>query len=186
MTIHTTTHEQLLAALFEAHHKVCFRDNISSATIVNAMTGSGSYVQAVAAAILTLGGLHAPIVQTMRLLELYDPASEASAMLKRGQLVPGWGGSFQKDGPDPVWQPVEALLPVPMRQKLDSVTQALHAAGKRIYPNPSAYTAATAILLDIPEQLATSLLIRGRLSGWTEIAASVVKSRRFVDEVTHV
>lgn len=148
-------------ALFKAHHEAVFRDNISSVTVINAMIGSGSYIQAIASAILTLGGLHAPIAQTMRVLS-------GAALPER---IPGWGGSFQKDGPDPLFAPVVALLPAQMNRRIDEITGVLHARGKKIWPNPSAYTAAVALVLGIREELAPYLLIKGRLAGWTQLCA---------------
>ena len=117
----------------------------------------------------------------MRLLKADDAAQEARLKLSRAELIPGWGGSFQKDGPDPMWQPVREALPYNMLSKINTVTQVLHSDGKTIYPNPSAYTAAVAILLGIPSDIAPWLLISGRLKGWTEIALRTAQNRRGCD-----
>ena len=53
--------QRLLDALLAAHHEAVFRDNISSATVVNAMTGSGSYIQAIGGGNPTRGGFGAAI-----------------------------------------------------------------------------------------------------------------------------
>jgi citrate synthase len=165
--------ESLLKLLFEAHRLSSFRPNISSVSVVNAAIGSGSIAKAIAAAILTLGGKHAPLEQTYLFLSLEDPAAQVQALLARGEKVPGWGGSFQKDGVDPIWEPVRLALAAQcaaLSQKLDEVTAALHRQGKVIYPNPSAYTAAVALALEVPPSLSVYLFISARLDAWANIA----------------
>lgn len=158
----------LMTALIAAQHAVAFRENVSSNVLINAMIGSGDYCKAVAAAILTLGNLHAPIAQTMRLLGGKDPAAEAKIRLEAGKLVPGWGSSFPAE-PE-VWEPVAAKLKPAIIDKINAVTKTLHDAGKQINPNPSTWTAATALQLRIPTKVAPYLFIAGRLGAWSAIA----------------
>lgn len=166
---------QLFNALVEAHRLSAFRDNISTSVIQAAMVGSGNYIQAVAAGILTLGNLHGPVVQTYDLLSSTDPKIDTN------KLVPGWGGSYQKNGIDPLWKPVHDLLPENMRLKLDLITSILHAAGKKIWPNPSAYTASVAICCGIPREISPHLLIVGRLDAWAEIARRAIDGRKMLE-----
>jgi citrate synthase len=89
-------------------------------------------------------------------------------------MVPGWGGAFQKDKVDPIWLPVEEVIRSGWSQyadKLDDVTSTLHYHDKHIFPNPSAYTACAALIMGVAPKMAATLFIRGRLSGWCEIAA---------------
>jgi hypothetical protein len=166
---------ELLLALFAAQHQAAYRENISSNVLVNTMIGSGDYCKAVAAAILTLGNLHAPIAQSMRLLALKDPVVEAVKRLESGKLVPGWGSWFPSE-PE-VWAPVRDKLTERMRGKIDAVTALLHERGKNIEPNPSTWTAATALHLRIPVTVAPWLLINGRLGAWGSIALRAAEGR---------
>jgi citrate synthase len=167
----------LLDALFRAHHQSAFRDNPSSVTAVNAAAGSGDLSKAIAAAILTTGAKHAPLEATVEFLSLDAPAAMIPNMLKAGQKVPGWGGTFQKDEPDPIWAEVAARLAANwplLGAKLGFVSVTLRTQGKPIYPNPSAYTASVALAIGLPAPLAPYLFIAARLSAWTQIAARVI------------
>jgi citrate synthase len=175
----TENERALLDALFLAHHKSAFRDNPSSVTVANAASGSGDLGKAIAAAILTTGARHAPLVATVEFLSLENPAAMVADILKAGRKVPGWGGSFQKDGPDPIWTQTAKVLrdtnPL-LVLKLDAVTLALQDHGKILYPNPSAYTAAASIAIGLPPSLAPYLFIAARLCAWTQIAARVIST----------
>jgi citrate synthase len=165
--------QYLLGALFKAHRASSFRSNPSSVAAANAALGSSDIGKAIAAAILTLGGKHAPLEQTMAFLSLEHPELAVERLLAKKEKVPGWGGSFQKDGIDPFWSDVDASLRkwyLQLSQKLEDVTKELHRQGKFIYPNPSAFTATVAIALRVPAKLLVYLFIAARLDAWAEIA----------------
>jgi citrate synthase len=171
----TDPERALLDALFIAHHRSAFRENPSSVTVLNAFAGSGDLSKAIAAAILTLGAKHAPLEQTVKFLALNDPASMIPKMLAANQKIPGWGGTFQKDGHDPIWQELDALLPTEFGAKLTSVTSELLRWSRILYPNPSAYTACVALALGLPAKLAPYLFIAARLSAWTQLAGNILR-----------
>lgn len=164
----------LFKSLLSAHYRSAFRSNSSSLVVAQAAAASGDLAKAIAAGILATGGRHAPLEETYEFLSLDDPASLVPGMLGANKKVPGWGGTFQKDEPDPIWKEVSfalaATCPV-INAKIEAVTSELHEEGKQIYPNPSAYTAATAIALGLPAKLVPFLFIEARLSAWTQIAA---------------
>jgi citrate synthase len=163
----------LLGAVLLAHHKSSFRNNASSVAVVNAAAASRDLAKSIVAGLMTLGGRHAPIEQTYNLLAVRDPAAIVTDIVSSGGKVPGWGGTFQKDQPDPIWAEVSKLLEElypSLAARLDAITEALHAEGKKIYPNPSAYTAAAAIALGLQPELAVYLFIGGRLDAWTRLA----------------
>lgn len=170
----TRPEAELLETLFRAHEKSAFRDNVSSVVVANAASGSGDIGKAIAAGILTLGKRHAPLKQTVELLNSSSPANEIVGwMLKAGMKIPGWGGSFQKGNHDPIWEEMRGLIAdthPDMARKLSEITDALACHGYTLYPNPSAYTAAAAIILGIPAQGAIFLFIAARLAPWTQIA----------------
>ena len=171
----TMSEEQLIDALGRAHHKSSFRDNPSSVTVTNAAAGSGCLSKAIAAGILCIGSKHAPLKETVEFLSELYPALEVPAIIARNGRVPGWGGTFQRGAADPLWIELDNLLHIlrpQLAQKLDSVTAEFASLGKKLYPNPSAYTACVAITIGLPAQLAPYLFIAGRLSAWTQIAAN--------------
>jgi citrate synthase len=167
----------LLEALLRAHHQSSFRDNASSVVVANAASGSADVGKAIAAGILTLGGKHAPLEQTVEFLGLPRPADHVARMLKSGTKIPGWGGTFQKDQPDQIWHEVDLFimsLAPELSAKLVSVTVELERHGYNLYPNPSAYTAAAALVLGVPAKLAVYLFIAGRVNAWAQIAAGQI------------
>jgi citrate synthase len=173
----TDNERALLDALFEAHHRSAFRDNPSSVTAINAAAGSGDLSKAIAAAILTTGAKHAPLSSTVEFLLLESPALMVPNILSAGRKVPGWGGTFQKDVGDPIWAEVARLLAASwphLAAKLGFVSVTLRRHGKALCPNPSAYTAASAIAIGLPATLAPYLFAAARLSAWAQIAARVI------------
>ena len=88
--------------------------------------------------------------------------------------MPGWGGTFQKEDFDPLWNEVaERLMKFApaIAARIDLITTELFQAGKKIYPNPSVYTAGTALALRVPKKLIVCLFIIGRLTAWARLAA---------------
>lgn len=167
-----------MVAVFAAHNASCDRPNVSSTAVVNAAVGSGDYTKAMATAILSIGGLHAPLAETINLLKMDDPAAGVRKCLENGWRVPGWGNSFEKGHPDPLWADFEKLLfaDAGWNIKFNAITKTLHDAGKDIYPNPSAYTAACAISIGLPDNLAPYLFIAGRLSAWTAMVGNCLNA----------
>jgi len=164
---------KLFSALHRAHHMSAFRANVSSVVVAQTFEASGDLSKAIAAAILTLGRKHAPLEHTYQFLSIEEPWREVAGMLKRGAKVPGWGGTFQRDKPDPLWQEVDDMLAdlwPAIYIKISSVTTTLIEHGKTLYPNPSAYTAAVALVLGLPKELVSYLFIGARLAAWSMIA----------------
>jgi citrate synthase len=171
----TESESELFKQLLLTHHKSCFRDNASSMAVVLAADASGSLSKAIAAGIATMGGKHAPVEETTWFLSLENPAREVDSILKRGGKVPGWGGTYQKGKPDPLWDQVDTLIktdsPVLYSKLLAVTNQFIIQHNKSLYPNPSAYTACVAIALGMPPKLTPYLFISGRITGWAELAA---------------
>lgn len=161
----------MFALLQTAHQEATRRDNVSSVTFINAFAGSGSYTQAVAAAILTTGEVHAPVVQICDvLLGGTEFVNDVYLMDKR--RVPGWGNNFVK-GPDPslveIFNAVGSERP-DILQTIEQVTKMLHNAGKMVYPNIGNATAAVALTIGMPSVLSPHLFILCRLPAWYELA----------------
>lgn len=165
---------RLVDVVLQCHHNSTKRNNMSAHIFQNSAIGSGRYVNGLIGALASLGGVHAPIEPTMAMLACDDYMRDVQHCINGGYRVMGWGSSFEKGQKDKVWLPVDALLHLkwPKRHAvLESITEALHAHGKDIYPNPSAYTAMTNLIVGIPAWASHYLLIAGRLDGWTELVA---------------
>jgi len=161
----------LLDACLKAHHESALRGNCSHHALVMSAVGSGDYFKSIAAALLTLGGTHAPLTQTYDLLAAPNALELVEQAIHDKRRVPGWGNTFYKGTPDPAWIECAVKLaedaPV-LTATIDSITKYLHICGKNIYPNPSCYTAAVALTLGIPRAAVGVILLQGRLRAWTE------------------
>lgn len=166
------TEQRLLAAVHEAHALSCERENVSKLVFQYAAFGSGRYVNGIIGALASLGGPHGPIEATAELLAQEKFADRVEEELLAGRKIPGWGNSFIKDGKDPLWLEVDALFEKEFWQwgyRFEVITQMLHTAGRKIWPNPSAYTAAAALAVGLSPKAAAYLFIQGRLDGWTKL-----------------
>jgi citrate synthase len=161
---------ELLKRCLEAHAESALRPNVSTQVLQMAAGGSGDYTKSLVAALSTVGGMHAPLEETYHFLLAQDEVTE----LTPGMQLPGWGSSFEKDGCDPLWLGVQEQLfkhYLKLKGRIESVTAALHALGKKIYPNASCYTAATGIAIGLPSNCLAWLFVQGRLENWTMICA---------------
>lgn len=160
----------LLDALYAAHDAVALRGNLSHQSLALSAIGSGDYFKSISAALLTLGGVHAPLWPTFQLVSSPAAVEHVTRLVSMGRKVPGWGNSFVKGGPDPAWQGCATLLDQEnpaLSARIAAITRTLHGLGKPVYPNPSCYTAAVAIHYGFDIDAVGELLIRGRLSAWT-------------------
>ena len=160
----------LLTALWDAHQAVALRGNASGEAFTIAYAGSGDYTKALAGALATLGGKHGPIVRTFYVLTWDGSAVDLANQAAIGVTVDGWGNSILKGRDDPDFLLVRDHLEnidQKMVERIDAITGALHSRGKRIYPNPSCWTAATAITVGLPAELSPYLFIAARLPVWS-------------------
>jgi hypothetical protein len=164
--------QELLDLVLEAHAQSAQRNNISTSAVIQCAAGNGTYTNSIAAGLLTLGGTHAPLEQSYELLSSEYAVEGAKLMLADGVRVPGWGNSFFRGEPDTLWNKVARWIEVnrpDLHKRISEVTAFLQSQGKDIYPNPSTYTAATAISLRIPAKCAAFLFLQGRLLSWSQI-----------------
>ena len=171
----TQEQQELLGATLQAHYACTFRDNPSTLAFQLAFEGSSSFSQAVSAALCSFGGGHAPLLQTYELLASESPNFQAMAMLDRGEKVPGWGTSFKNDDS---WNRVQSIISRDFPQwseVLSSVTKVLNDNGKPIQPNPSAYTVVTALVIGLPKEMVSWIIIQGRLGAWLTLGNQVIK-----------
>lgn len=164
-------HRPLLAALFAAHALAARRESASTVALINNLTASGSYPAAITSAILTIGGMHAPLALCAEILTAPDPSAHVAEILADGGIVPGWGSSFTQEPEEwtAVHTALHALRP-DLTATIEAITAKLTDAGKPLLPNAAIYTAACALTLQIPAPIAAWLFIQSRLPVWTEIA----------------
>jgi hypothetical protein len=162
----------LLNHLFDAHNSAVFRHNISSEVLKAAFYGNnGDFTKAAAAALCSLGGVHAPIVQAYELLEA-DWPKQAWPQWDGKSKIPGWGSSFTKGKPDPYVDNVLIYIGTGwewMLRRINNVTENLHLRGKHVFPNMACATAATGVILGLPKELTPALLLHGRALAWAEL-----------------
>lgn len=160
--------EELLNACFSAHNQSAQRDNISTNVMINASKGSLNYTAALASALCTLGGVHAPLMPTFNVLA--QSMDDLVLAIEMGAILPGWGHDFVRGEVDPHWAEVAEILErhfPQVHQRLETITMKFHEKGKMIYPNPSAYTVAVGMALGIPAPIMPYLFVQGRLVAWT-------------------
>lgn len=169
MNLSSIKSDELVSAVMAAHDASARRDNISTIALCQAAAGSGSLTSALAAALCSIGGVHAPIAECLWMLKF----GVVEDFISRGLKVPGFGNSFIKGAPDKDWSDVDRILKhryQSVHKRICDITSELHRAGKLIFPNPGCYTAATAIALKLPDEIAPWLFVSGRINAWTEMA----------------
>jgi citrate synthase len=165
----THDEQQLVDELLAGHADAARRQNISTEVMKAAYVGSGNFNQAIAAAICTLGGMHAPIIQAYEVLKRENGRG---IYIGEGNKVAGWGNSFIKGQRDTIWDDVVSALGVAnpdLAWLIEEDTKLLHDLGKNIYPNAACYTAATAITIGMPKEISPVLVHYGRVLAWAEI-----------------
>src|SRR5688572_2577198 len=85
--------QKLLQMCFEAHAQSALRQNVSSVVLQQVAISSGDYTKAVSAALMSLGGMHAPLIDTWKLL---TSDVDIHAIFGANLKIPGWGNSFEK------------------------------------------------------------------------------------------
>jgi hypothetical protein len=163
---------ELLDRLFEAHAQSVFRENCSTVAFCNAALGSGNFINAMIAALACSGGPHAPIKDAYDCISLPDEVWVSHAYPIPEYKTPGWGSSFVKGEPDPVFASVEdavTFISPELGSKIDAITEMLHKQGKRVFPNAACWTAATAVVLGIPKELSPMLFVMGRTEAWGKL-----------------
>ena len=184
MRMNTTsnlTHPPLHKELLKVHDQLARRNNLSTDLIAASALVEKDFGSACIAAIATLGGLHAPLEQTMYLLLVEDSVQIADNIISSGLRVPGWGSSFAKDHSDPLFDILDSKLSRiddELYCKIVSITNLLlNKTKKRLFPNAACYTAACCIINDIDPRVALKTLVQGRIEAWSEIYLQNYKSR---------
>lgn len=175
----TDAETRLVLALYKAHSDCVFRNNCSTAALQQAAGGSRSLPQSIIAALACLGEMHGPIEEAYDFMDLWQKMQPFHEGKYVGGLIPGFGNSFVRGQVDPAFIPVEQILEAQFPRifsVVKEITEALHQAGKMVYPNPACFSACVAKVLQMPRHLAPMLFIQGRLEAWASVFHHMVKS----------
>lgn len=164
--------ERILQTLRRAHYTAAtVNDNVSSAIVKQIARVGKPLPEAIAAALLSVGELHAPVTQA-RVLLFRGTDEQIEIELKSGRRAPGFGNSFFKDGIDPAWRDMDVLIEKEFQdtwKRLWAIAELIRSVkGKMIYPNAAAYTAIVAHHLNMAWGAEPMLVIMGRLPAWTD------------------
>ena len=156
---------KLLTLCLEAHSKSAMRSNFSSVAVAQSAAASGDFTKAITAGLSMLGGMHAPLAQSWEVLT----GNMDLEFFFDGGKVPGWGNSFEKCHPDPLWGEVSECLKEhfpKIHSRICEITDALHKDGKVVFPNPSCFTAAVGLALKMEPKIIPWIFVSGRLNAW--------------------
>lgn len=170
---------RLLEAVAKAHQQAATTNkNVSSVTFMNVMMGSGRIENAMAAAILSIGSMHAPILEARGLYRM-GQKEVVKMQLMRGHKIAGFGNSFFKTNIDPAWSDVWSIIRISFpkaAERIDELTGWMIELGKPLYPNAALFTAAACDICGIRGGTESSLFMLWRLpvlvdemtKGWEE------------------
>lgn len=167
----TRNETELVDALHKAQFSCAFRENASTVAFQIAAGATGSLSKGITAGLSTIGGKHAPIEDIYNFLQSNEPELG---------IVPGWGSSFCKGAPDPAFDEVQYRLRGVdnfLVEKIELITEWLDGRGKKIFPNPGCWTAAVAIAIDMPANIAPVLFILPRIEAWTMLFHEMTKPK---------
>tara|TARA_B100001093_G_scaffold152768_1_gene145480 strand:- start:32434 stop:32943 length:510 start_codon:yes stop_codon:yes gene_type:complete len=158
-----------LKHLNKMHKKLAKRGNASSQIVASmAFLGKPMY-ESFAAGLLSMGNIHAPIEKACRFFNNPRWEEVLLDLSIRGKRVPGFGSAFCKKE-DPIIEEAIGHLPVAIIQKIETLTEAVHATfNPNLHPNAALATAAYALANDIPPTEAQYLVLQGRFGVWKDI-----------------
>ena len=169
----------LFKELEKVHQTIARRHNASTVAIITGAKLGKDFFASMSSALLTLGNIHAPLTQTNKILSMSYPFNYIYDCLNQGYKIPGWGSSFVKGEPDPVFDDLRFLLKGEqprLMEVVDEITDRLgHSLRVPVHPNASCYTMLCfAGYPDTVDKESRSLmganfLIKSRLPVWTEL-----------------
>jgi citrate synthase len=172
--------DRLLNVVLSAHLQPTINNdtNVSSTALKQSAAVGKGFPEAMASAILTLGNVHGPVTQARHLL--YSAVNEEIiTALEAGNYLPGYGNDFHKDGIDPSWEEVNELMEGSFPEHHARIWEVAGLIEKvkdrKIYPNPGAFTAATAEIIGLPPGTEHSIVVMGRMPAWTQQYAQAIR-----------
>lgn len=161
------TFHALWRAILDAHSAAARdNDNLSKLAGIAAYQGSGSIPNAIAAACLTLGHLHAPLIQAR---DVYDhwQKSDVDAAMASHHRVAGFGNSFHRNG-DPAFGDFRRALPASDRVRIEQLELWVG-----IPANAALYTAAFTGLAGLAPEDGWRVFLEARVPVWLDACLAV-------------
>lgn len=167
----------MITHLVNMHTEMAFRNNASSQVII-AMAQLGKPLNdALAAGLLTLDTIHAPI---QKACAVFNEWIRDTSVITHYKKIPGFGSSWYKNKQDPVvTEFFEHVGPDYQTMIIGYTKDVQEHTGKDLYPNAALATAVAAHILDLEPHMAMSLVIEGRLSAWTSLYGEHYVARGF-------
>ena len=149
-------------------HDIAAVANPNGSLVVAHVTylASGNLTQALAAAALAQGDLHAPIEAVRDMFHSYDRMLYAASILEEGGKVPGFGNSFYKDLADPAFAEVEAVLRADHASLVGWVDELRSVHPKLPPPNAAMWTALAMEAMGMERGMGPALFISARVKAW--------------------
>lgn len=158
---------ELTELLIEAHKKSCRRDNVSTVVLKAAWdSNDNDLYKAIASAMMTLGGAHAPIKRCYAMIGRYlrdEP-------IPNYEMVPGFGSSFYKKELDPILFEIASYIRIhhfDYEVIISKIQRKL--SDKELYPNIAFYTAAVARIEGHGILFCEKILLEARVPEWIKI-----------------
>lgn len=174
----TPQHFELLDLLIMAHRNAALNNaNLSKTVCVQACYGSGKFRQGVAAGVLSIGDVHAPL-QSAREVYEFAEVEQIRQQVANGMIVPGFGNSFFKTHVDPAFKDLYVHLKSHFPEEeqriaalTDAVWRGLKAKGGKttqLWPNAALFTAAVCKAVSFPHGVEELLFLLPRMPVWAE------------------
>lgn len=143
--------------------------------------------QSIVAAISSMGGSHAPLVEAARFFNfvMSEPPESVPDMIKdilKTGKVPGFGSSFVKDEVDPIHYEIDAAMRRYSSKQHYYIVEMTYAiqkqTKKKLNPNTALYSAAYASIMNIDPVLLPGLVIEARIPVWNVLMREQLKRIR--------
>lgn len=166
-------YQEYLNELAAQHEKSAMMENSSTkALLIAYQSNNGDEIKSITAAMMCLGGMHAPIKQCWEFLR----SSE------RRDVYPGFGNSFEKGFPKrftALWNLATELRFEELDQSVEKLVKFVREDTKKdIYPNLGFYTALA--FVDTHYRDGIGFLIKSRIDAWNEIMKRLEYKRKHV------
>lgn len=158
---------------FGAARMCASSDILMSSFLVNGLDARLSII----AAISTMGGHHAPLIQTQLLLEevLKYPSTIQGIVgrYSKRNRISGFGSGFVKGAPDPIHEEIDELMKEFAPKIHYYMTELLHAVHDQIsdqlFFNTAMYSAAYGIMMNISPYIMPGVAIEARMPVWNRL-----------------
>lgn len=172
-----TKTEDFARLFMEMHMNGARRGCASTQHLVESFKVNGcNSLQSMVSAMMTFGGLHAPLTRTAAQVNdiMAMSVDKIPAYVNKMQgRIPGFGSGFVKDEPDPIHQEIDAFILehcAKHHYHLVEYTEAVQKkTKKKLFPNTALYSGFFANIMNLHPVLVPGLAIEARMIAWNQI-----------------